>query len=131
MRKKGLGRGRFGGRPAAVLAAGCLMASGSVVLVGSAASAAKSPIVIGYISDLTGVASPNFADGPGGAQARIDLQNAKGGVDGRPLKLVVEDDQSSPSANVTAAQDLVENKGALLVIDNSVFTFSSAKYLQQ
>ena len=91
----------------------------------------KSPIVIGYISDLTGVASPNFADGPGGAQARIDLQKAKGGIDGRALKLVVEDDQSSPATNVTAAQDLVENKGALLVIDNSVFTFSSAKYLQQ
>ena len=128
MHRWGRSRNRPGGRWAALLAAGCLAAAGTLVLAGSGvASAAKGPIVFGYISDLTGVASPNFADGPGGAQARIDLQNAKGGIDGRPLKLVVEDDQSSPATNVTAAQDLVENKGALLVIDNSVFTFSSAK----
>jgi len=110
---------------------GCLVASGSLAVIGSqAASAAKSPIVIGYITDQTGVASSTFVDGPGGAQARIDAQNAAGGVDGHKLKLVSEDGQSSPAQNLTAAQDLVENKGALLVIDYSSFAFASSKYLQ-
>ena len=98
---------------------------------GGAASAATRPIVIGYISDLTGVAASTFEDGPGGAQARIDLQNARGGVNGHRIKLVVEDDQSSPTNNMTVSQDLVENKGAFGIIDYSAFTFGGYKYLQQ
>jgi branched-chain amino acid transport system substrate-binding protein len=109
----------------------CLLSSGTLTVLGTGvASAAKSAIVIGYITDETGVASSTFEDGPGGAQARIDLQNAEGGVDGHPLKLVTEDGQSSPTSNLTAAQDLVENKGAFLVIDYSSFAFASSKYLQ-
>jgi branched-chain amino acid transport system substrate-binding protein len=96
----------------------------------SAAASTKSTIVIGYITDLTGVASSTFADGAGGAQARIDAQNAAGGVNGHKLKLVVEDDQSSPTTNNTASQDLVENKGAFGVIQFSAFTFGGYKYLQ-
>ena len=91
----------------------------------------KSPIVIGYVTDLTGVASSTFADGAGGARARIDLQNAQGGVNGHKLKLVVEDDQSSPTQNKVASQDLVQNKGAFGVIQFSAFTFGGAPYLQQ
>src|ERR1700677_2873040 len=51
-----------------------------------------SPITIGFYGDLTGVSSSTFADGPAGAMARVDLQNAQGGVDGHKLKLDVEDD---------------------------------------
>ena len=52
---------------------GCLVASGSLAVIGSqAASAAKSPIVIGYITDQTGVASSTFVDGPGGAVMDAD-----------------------------------------------------------
>jgi branched-chain amino acid transport system substrate-binding protein len=110
-----------------------LAVASTLVVVGAPATtagASKSPIVIGYISSLTGVASSTFADGTGGAQARIDLQNAKGGVNGHPLKLVAEDDQSSPSSDNTAAQDLVTNKHAMVVINYSPFAFGSSKYLQ-
>jgi len=109
-----------------------LLATATLTAVGSGvASASKSPIIIGYISDLTGVASSTFADGVGGAQARIDLQNAHGGVNGHPLKLVSEDDQSSPTVNNTAGQDLVTNKGAFGIIDFSALAFGGTKYLQQ
>ena len=77
------------------------------------------------------MASSTFADGTGGAQARIDLQNAKGGIDGHPLKLVAEDDQSSPASDNTAAEDLVTNKHAMVVINYSPFAFGSDKFLQQ
>ncbi|HUZ09898.1 MAG TPA: ABC transporter substrate-binding protein [Acidimicrobiales bacterium] len=119
-------------RLGAALGLGCMVVSASLTVVGTqAASAAKSPIVIGYITSETGVASSTFADGPGGAQARIDAVNAKGGVNGHKLVLVSEDDQSSPAQDQTAAQDLVQNKGAFLVINYSPFAFASAKYLQQ
>ena len=110
---------------------GMLVASLFSVLGAPAAGAAKSPIVIGYVSDLTGFASSTFADGPGGARARIAAQNAKGGVNGHPLKLVVEDDQSSPTTNLTASQDLVQNKHAMVIIDFSAFAFGAIRYLQQ
>ncbi|HUZ09204.1 MAG TPA: ABC transporter substrate-binding protein, partial [Acidimicrobiales bacterium] len=98
------------------LALGGLVTGSTVALFPAASGAAASTITIGYVTDLTGVASSTFADGAGGAQARIDLQNAQGGVNGHKLKLVVEDDQSSPTVNKTASQDLVQNKGAFGVI---------------
>lgn len=117
-------------------AAGLLVAALVLVGIGSPSSAAtnkasaKSPIVIGYISDLTGFASSTFADGPGGAQAVIDEANAAGGIDGHKLKLIVKDDQSSPASNLTAAQVLVGD-GATVIIEYSSFAFGATTYLQK
>src|SRR5262249_24760480 len=61
-------------------------------------------------------------------QARVDAENAKGGVNGRKIKLEIIDDKSSP-ANLTAAKDLVENRNAFAVIDNSAFAFLTYRYL--
>jgi len=44
---------------------------------------------------------------------------------------VIEDDQSSPTSNQTAAQDLVQNKGVFGVIEDSSLAFGGAKYLNQ
>ncbi|HUZ09202.1 MAG TPA: ABC transporter substrate-binding protein [Acidimicrobiales bacterium] len=113
-----------------------VVGAASLMLLGfsgtsGAATSSKSVITIGYITSETGVASSTFADGAAGAQARVAAQNAKGGVNGHKLKLVAEDDQSSPANNQTAAQDLVQAKGAFGVIDFSSFTFAAAKYLNQ
>ena len=113
-----------------VVGAASLMALGFTATAGAATSS-KSVITIGYITSQTGIASSTFADGAAGAQARIDAQNAAGGVNGHKLKLVAEDDTSSPTTNQTAAQDLVQAKGAFGVIDFSSFTFAAAKYLNQ
>ena len=96
----------------------------------SSAASSASTITLGYIGDLTGVSSSSFADGPGAAEARIAAQNAAGGVDGHKLKLIVEDDQSSPTEALTAAQALV-SKGVLGIIENSAFIFGADRYLQQ
>jgi branched-chain amino acid transport system substrate-binding protein len=98
---------------------------------GAAVSAAKPPIVIGLITDETGVGAPTYGGSEVGAEARIDAQNAAGGVDGRKIKLVVEDDQSTPSGNLSAAQTLVEDKGVFAVIDNASIAFGGAAYLSQ
>lgn len=123
---RGIRPGRVG------LAALCLT---SVVtgLTGSATSAAskKAPIVIGFITDETGGASSSYINAQDGAMARIDAQNAAGGVDGHKLQLAIEDDQSTASGNLTAAQDLIENKGAFGVIDDSSFTYGAATYLNK
>jgi branched-chain amino acid transport system substrate-binding protein len=115
----------------ALVASASLIATTLVsVLATTTATAAESTITIGYINDLTGVASSTFSDGPGAAQARVDLQNAEGGVNGHKLKLVVEDDQSSPTENLTASQYLV-SKGVFGIVDAGAFVFGGYKYLQQ
>ncbi len=123
-----MGRGIRLGRAGLVML--CL-ASVVVGFSGTAASAAghKAPIVLGFITDETGGASSSYIDAQDGAIARIDAQNAAGGVNGHKLELVVEDDQSTASGNLTAAKDMIEDKGAFGIIDDSSFTYGAASYL--
>ena len=119
-----------------VVRLGAAILCGAGVLAGmssttAAAAASKAPIVIGMISDETGPASSSYIDAQDGAQARIDAQNAAGGVDGRKLQLVVQDDQCTPAGNLIAAQTMVQDKGAFGVIENSSFTFGGASYLNK
>lgn len=97
---------------------------------GAAPGVTPTTIKIGYITSETGVASSTYMGGAQGAMARFALQNAHGGVDGRKLELVAEDDGTV--GNQAAAQDLVENKGVFGVIDFSAFVQGAgAQYLQQ
>jgi len=118
------------GRTALLLAGALSLSLMAATATPSSAAAKKSPIIIGYISNLTGVASSTFTDGAGGAQAIIDQQNKAGGIDGHPLKLIVKDDTSSLTTDATDAQELVSD-GAMVVIDYSAFGFSGAPYLQK
>jgi branched-chain amino acid transport system substrate-binding protein len=95
-----------------------------------AAASGKSPIIIGYITDETGAASSTYINAIQGAQARIDAQNAVGGVNGHKLELVAEDDQSTPTGNSTAAHLLV-SKGAFGIIQDDSGAFGSSRYLNQ
>lgn len=108
----------------------------AVVLAAGACSSTKpgspsggsAPIKIGYITSATGIASSSFADGAAGAQARIDAQNAAGGVDGHKLVLVAKDDQSNPNLSQVEAQDLV-GQGVFGMIEFSPFAFEAARFL--
>ncbi len=86
-------------------------------------------VTLGYIAPLTGVAAPGLASSGKACQARIDAQNAEGGVNGRKIKLEVIDDKSS-AANLTAAKDLVENRNVFAVVDNSALAFLTWRYLK-
>ncbi len=121
---------------AALVAAGCGSSSKSSGGGGGGANQASAPgltastITIGLVTELTGAASTEYINTPKAVQARIDAQNAAGGVDGRQLKLVVEDDQTTPAGNQTASQLLIQ-KGVFAVINESALTFAGARVLQQ
>src|SRR6202035_5338872 len=85
----------------------------------SAPGVTSNSITIGLITSATGNASSTFSDTADGAQAAVAAQNAAGGVNGRKLVLVTGDDQSAVSADLTAAQDLVQNKKVFAVIGYS------------
>ncbi|HEY3943059.1 MAG TPA: ABC transporter substrate-binding protein [Acidimicrobiales bacterium] len=115
-------------RRSIIVALATLGCAAGISIPVTSAGAARATITIGFVGDLTGSAASSFADGPGGAQARIDLQNAQGGVNGHKLKLVVVDDQSSPTDEVTAVQDLVSTHHVFGIVSDSAYSFAGVKY---
>lgn len=103
----------------------------SGVIGGSPAGASSAPITIGVIYDGTGLGAPSINGSQIGAEARIDAQNAAGGVNGHKLKVVLEDSTSTGTGDQTAAQYLIEDKDAFGIIEDSTFTFGATAYLQQ
>jgi len=89
----------------------------------------KDSVKLGFIWSGTGVAAPNFADSADACKARVDAQNAAGGVNGRKIQLETVDDKSS-GANLTGAKDLVENRNVFAVVNNSSFAFLAYRYLE-
>lgn len=121
------------GKFVAAFAVACAMVSSSVSVVDAGAAsraASKAPITLALITSLTGEAGPEFADTPQGFLARIALQNAEGGVDGHKIVPLVIDDQTSPTAVVTAVQDAI-SKGAFGIVSASPLFFEAAKYPNQ
>lgn len=103
------------------------------VMVGAAttttAAASPAPITIAYITSITGAGAAEDATSPAGFEARIDLQNAQGGVNGHRLVPLVIDDQTSPSEIATAVQDA--DSKAFGIVSQSPLFFLAAKYPQQ
>jgi branched-chain amino acid transport system substrate-binding protein len=84
----------------------------SLVLAGNAAYAqqqgvSKTEITIGTIQDLSGPIAAFGKQLRLGMLLRVDEANEQGGVNGRKLKLLVEDDAYDPKKAVLAAQKLV------------------------
>ncbi len=85
-------------------------------------------VKIGFIYSQTGFASATTADAHIGCKARIARENANGGVNGRKIQVEYFDDQSS-GANLTGAQNLVQNEHVYLIVNDSPFAFLTYRWL--
>lgn len=85
---------------------------------------AGDPIVIGAIVSATGPGAALGEQERNTLQMEEELINAKGGILGRPVKIVVEDDKSDPKEAVTAANKLLQQDKAVALI--AATTSSSA-----
>ena len=63
-------------------------------------------------------------------KARVDAQNAKGGVNGRKIDLQTADDKTLFS-HLPAAQDLIQNRHVFAVIDNSSTAVTAYRYIPE
>jgi branched-chain amino acid transport system substrate-binding protein len=93
---------------------------GPLVLAAGLAAAtsvrAEDPIVIGAAIAQSGAIAP-YDDGPAKAmEIAIDEINAKGGVLGRPLKIIYSDTKSDIAYGATAAQDVIDKGGQMVVV---------------
>jgi branched-chain amino acid transport system substrate-binding protein len=96
----------------------------------SASSASSTPLTIALITSETGAAASQSVGAEKGFVARIDAQNAKGGVNGHKIVPLVIDDQTSPTTVVTAVQEAI-SKGAIGIVSDSALFFEAYKYPQQ
>jgi branched-chain amino acid transport system substrate-binding protein len=91
----------------------------ALILLGSAGAAAQTspnePIKIGWIGHLTGVLSAYGQDMLRAAEMAVDDVNARGGVLGRKLQLVVRDDRGDPSQAATLVRELDTQENVLVV----------------
>jgi ABC-type branched-subunit amino acid transport system substrate-binding protein len=107
-------RGRFRAATAlAAVAALTLTACGSGGDDGDATKDTSAPgvtdseITLGTTQPLTGPAAPGYSKISAAMKAYFDYVNDKGGVNGRKIKLIVEDDGYNPTKTATLTRQLV------------------------
>jgi branched-chain amino acid transport system substrate-binding protein len=89
------------------------------VVVLTTVSPAKQTVRIGAILAVTGPASNLGAPEARTLQMLVEDINAKGGVDGKPVELLLKDSGSSPEKAVSFARQLIEEERVLAIIGPS------------
>lgn len=101
-------------RRLSLMAASLLLASGAALAQSQGVS--KDEIVIGTIQDLSGPLAGFGKQIRNGMQLRVEEANEQGGINGRKLKLLVEDDGYDPKRSVLAAQKLVNQDKIFMMV---------------
>jgi branched-chain amino acid transport system substrate-binding protein len=117
---------------AACLIAGCGGSSSSSSSSAAASgSATKAPYVLGVIASESGpLASTIGSQGPT-IQAWGKWENAHGGIDGHPVKIIVKDDAGNPATALTAVKQMVEQDHIIALINVSGSETAYASYTKQ
>ncbi|MCC6780972.1 MAG: ABC transporter substrate-binding protein [Hyphomicrobiales bacterium] len=82
--------------------------TGLALLLSTAAAHAQDTVKIGLIQPLTGSVAYNGTTDVNGSKLAADERNAKGGVLGKKVELVIEDGQCRPANSVNAAEKLIQ-----------------------
>ncbi len=83
---------------------------GIVFAASALVHAQAKPIKIGQIIPITGEAAESGKYHKQGAEIAVDKINAAGGINGRKIQIVLEDDQTTNPGGVAALQKLLEDK---------------------
>ncbi len=76
--------------------------------------------VVGVTGALTGPPSSTYAPAVDAMRIYIDRVNAAGGVNGRKIKLVLEDDGAQPSKAAANTKKLITQDNVILMVDASL-----------
>ncbi|MFC4950041.1 ABC transporter substrate-binding protein [Pseudonocardia sp. GCM10023141] len=98
----------------------------------SSAPGASGEIVIGAIGSYTGRTAATIGPAPDGIQAWAQAVNDAGGINGKKVKLLVEDDAGNATSALAKVKQLVERDHVIAIVsDNSVSTPAWAQYVEQ
>lgn len=92
--------------------------AGMLVLLATNAGAQTSgePVNIGMVTSITGIGAGLGVPQRNGAMLAEKDINAKGGINGRPIKVIVEDDASSAETALSKANDLIHNRKVVALL---------------
>src|SRR5512134_2220497 len=94
-------------RSALSIAAAALLGLAGASALGQTQGVSTSEIVVGTIQDLSGPVAAYGKQARNGLQMRADEVNDAGGVRGRKIRVIVEDNGYDPKKALLAAQKLV------------------------
>ena len=103
------------GMMAATLAAGFLSAG-----VLTAPALAQDAYVVGITAALTGPPSSTYAPAIEALRIYVDRLNAVGGVNGKKIKLAIEDDSAQPSKAAANAKKILSEDNPVLLLNASL-----------
>jgi branched-chain amino acid transport system substrate-binding protein len=86
-------------------------------------------IRVGGVGSVTNPIGVKAGDALKGADAYFDLVNEDGGVDGREIDLVAQEDDSAASRNASLVRSLVQQQDVFAVVPVATLAFSGARFL--
>ena len=87
-----------------------LLLAGALALLAVAPSHAQQTIKLGLVAAMSGQSAKSGEAIVRGLSLAVDEINAKGGVLGKKIELLVRDDESNPAKGVIAARELVQRE---------------------
>lgn len=89
-------------------------------------------VTVGLIVSKTSPLGPETFSPPSyGAQAYFQSLNQAGGVEGRTVKVVVCDDQSSGAGNLACVRKLIDDDDVFAFAGNSIYDYAGAQTVSQ
>jgi branched-chain amino acid transport system substrate-binding protein len=85
-------------------------------LIGAGSAASAQDITVAVALPLTGTCAQDGTAAKNGATLAAEIVNSKGGINGRKIKLIAEDDRSDPKEAASVANKLANNKDVVAVI---------------
>lgn len=105
----------------------CLaLAAGMALVVPEGSVGASEPVKVGVIVSLVGPAAGVGIANHRGFQLAVEEINRSGGIKGRPIKLIVEDDAGNPARANTAATKLIHRDNVVAILGASITPTSLA-----
>jgi branched-chain amino acid transport system substrate-binding protein len=95
------------------------VALGALLVMSPLAATAQTsgePVNIGLVTSITGIGAGLGLPQRNGVLLAEKHINAKGGINGRPIKVIIEDDASSAETALSKANDLVHNKKVVALL---------------
>jgi branched-chain amino acid transport system substrate-binding protein len=92
-----------------------LIALCALATLGLSACGEKEPMRIGYVGSVSGRTADLGIGGRNGVQLAVEQLNAKGGIDGHPVELLLKDDENDPVKAQQVVKELIEARVEAIV----------------
>ena len=112
----------------------CLVATAALLVLGSGAFAetqrgvTDTEILVGTITDLSGVTAVQGVNNANAVRLAFDEVNEKGGINGRKIRYIVEDSQYQVPRAVQAINKLLNNDGVFFTIEDGGTPMNNATF---